>query len=383
MPGGYGTLSGMTLRVLMLSKACIVGTYQRKLEAIAQQGVELVVLVPPAWVDERGTTPLERVHTEGYNLETLPIAFNGNFHLHYYRGLGERIRRFRPDIVHIDEEPYNLATWQTLYHARQAGAKSLFFSWQNITRRYPPPFSWGERWVLEHIDYALVGTNSAAIIWREKGYQGPLAVIPQFGVDLETFKPAASPPPERPFTIGYFGRLVEEKGVQHLLEAMAQLEPGSWRLRIVGSGPFQSELEAIIARYGITDYVQIDPLVPSTEMPALYQQLDTFVLPSLTRPNWKEQFGRVLIEALASGVPVVGSDSGAIPSVIGDVGWVFPEGDVGVLAFFLKELQANPGLRTVLGEKSRAYVQANFTHQQIATQTVAVYREMVETAGKA
>jgi hypothetical protein len=102
------------LRILMLSKACIVGIYQRKLEEIARLDVDLLALVPPSWRDERGETMLERAHTEGYQLETLPIALNGNFHLHFYRGLGRRIRAFRPDIVHIDEEPYNLATWQAL-----------------------------------------------------------------------------------------------------------------------------------------------------------------------------------------------------------------------------------------------------------------------------
>src|SRR5438045_3697246 len=112
------------MRVLMLSKAIIVGIYQRKLEEIARRGVELLALAPPSWRDERGETPLERVYTDGYRLETLPMRFNGSFHYHYYPGLARRIHDFRPDIVHIDEEPYNLAAWQALFHARRAGAKT-------------------------------------------------------------------------------------------------------------------------------------------------------------------------------------------------------------------------------------------------------------------
>ena len=77
-------MTDKSLRVLMLSKACIVGIYQRKLEEIARLGVELLTLVPPSWKDERGETKLERVYTEGYQLEVVPITFNGNFHLHYY-----------------------------------------------------------------------------------------------------------------------------------------------------------------------------------------------------------------------------------------------------------------------------------------------------------
>ena len=364
------------MRVLMLSKACIVGIYQRKLEEIARLGVELLVLVPPSWKDERGETKLEWVYTEGYRLEVLPIALNVNFHLHWYPGLGAKIREFHPDIVHIDEEPYNLAAWQALAHARRVGAKSLFFSWQNIVRQYPPPFSWGERWVLNGVDYALAGTDSAASVWREKGYKGRMAVVPQFGVDPDLFHRPDSNSPQRPFTIGYIGRLVEEKGIHVLLDAASRLT-GDWRLRIVGSGPEQARLHALDEQLKIAERVEWIEWVASTEMPAQYHQIDVLVVPSLTRPNWKEQFGRVIIEAMASGVPVIGSDSGAIPDVIGDAGLIIPEGDVAALAEALCKLQQNESLRQSLAEKGRARVVGHFTHAQVAADTVRVYRELL------
>ena len=116
------------MRVSMLSKACIVGIYQRKLEAIARQGVELTALVPPSWQDERGEQALERSYTEGYRLRTIPIRFNGSYHLHHYPTLGAQLRAARPDIVHIDEEPYNLATWQALYQARRLMPNPCFLA---------------------------------------------------------------------------------------------------------------------------------------------------------------------------------------------------------------------------------------------------------------
>jgi glycosyltransferase involved in cell wall biosynthesis len=366
------------MRVLMLSKACIVGIYQRKLEEIARLGVDLLTLVPPSWRDERGETLLERAHTEGYRLETLPIQFNGNFHLHYYHGLARKIREFQPDIVHIDEEPYNLATWQALYHAQRAGAKTLFFSWQNIERRYPPPFSWGEAWVLGAVDHAIVGTESAGDVWRAKGYQGEMTVIPQFGVDPQTFAPCENCVTDRPFTIGYFGRLVEEKGIHLLINAAMQLKK-DWRIRIVGGGPLRSQLEHWVKSMGVSERVQFFDLIPSAQMPAQYHQIDALALPSLTRPNWKEQFGRVLIEAMASGIPVIGSDSGAIPDVIGAAGLIFPEGDVNVLAAQLGQLQTSADLRAELREKGRARALMNFTHQQVAAATVGVYESMVDS----
>jgi glycosyltransferase involved in cell wall biosynthesis len=405
------------MRVLMLSKACIVGIYQRKLEEIARLGVELLTLVPPSWKDERGETVLERAYTDGYRLEVTPIARNGDFHLHFYPGLGRRIREFQPDIVHIDEEPYNLAAWQALYHARRAGAKSLFFSWQNLNRAYPPPFSWGERWLLRNINYALMGTESAAEVWRAKGYTGPLRVVPQFGVDPELFKPITPHPPTpspsngegelngfsksvsddlnlkplspavgeglgvrgKNFTIGFVGRLVPEKGVDLLLRAFAQLvsEGAGARLLLVGSGPERERLDALAVELGVRDCVEFIAWVNSMEMPALYPRMDALVLPSLTRPNWKEQFGRALTEAMACGVPVVGSDSGAIPNIIGDAGLIVPEGEVDALAGALRRLRESAALRAELGAKGRTRVLAHFTHQQVAADTVDVYREMM------
>ncbi|MGJ3238172.1 MAG: glycosyltransferase family 4 protein [Anaerolineae bacterium] len=362
------------MRVLMISKACIVGIYQRKLEHIARQGVELLTLVPASWRDERGEQSLERVYTQGYRLQETPIAFNGNFHMHFYPRLQDYISEFRPDIVHIDEEPYNLATWQALLFARLARTKTLFFSWQNIKRAYPPPFSWGERWVLRSTDYALVGTDSAGAVWRAKGYQGRMRTIPQFGTDHRLFKPVQKTS-ARPFVIGYIGRLVEEKGVHHLLRACTTLT-GNWQLRIVGSGPLRDELQMLIQELNIAERVTWIEWIASTEMPSQYAELDVLVLPSLTRPNWKEQFGRVLVEAMSSGLPVVGSDSGAIPGVMGKAGLVFPEEDVPQLAKHLSDLQHNADLRHILGTAGRQRVLDQFTHERIAQATVEVYQEM-------
>jgi glycosyltransferase involved in cell wall biosynthesis len=363
------------IRVLMISKACIVGIYQRKLEYIAQNDIDLLTVVPPSWRDERGETTLERAYTEGYTLDVLPMRFNGNFHLHFYAGLGKRIRQFKPDIVHIDEEPYNVAAWQALYHARKVGAKSLFFSWQNIKRDYPPPFAWGERWVLKHVDYAIMGTDSAGEVWRTKGYTGRMRTIPQFGTDPDLFRPAEARA-ERPFTMGYVGRLVAEKGIDTLIAAVSQLA-GDWRLRIVGGGPARLPLAAQVEQLGIAERVTFDGQIPSTQTPSMYHQLDALVLPSETRHNWKEQFGRTLVEAMASGVPVIGSDSGAIPDVIGDAGLIFREGDIEGLTAALTRLRDVTALGQRLCEAGSARVLEHFTHVQISAETVEVYRELM------
>lgn len=367
----------------MVSKACVVGAYQKKLEELARlPGMELTAVVPPSWRDPAGELRLERQHTVGYELVVEPLRLNGNYHLHHYPGLGRQMRRVRPQIVHIDEEPYNLCTAHALWLARRAGAKNLFFSWQNLHRRYPPPFGWLERYVLTNADCGLVGNQEAAGVWRAKGYRGPLEVIPQFGVDPEIYAPERSErsersePREQPFTVGYVGRLVEEKGIDLLLEALVGLA-GEWQAVIAGSGPAEALLKGQAERLDLAGRVRWAPWMPSAEMPAAYRRLDVLVLPSLTRPNWKEQFGRALVEAMACGVAVVGSNSGEIPHVIGEAGLVFAEGRADLLRECLARLMGDAGLRAELAQRGRGRVLARFTQAQIAARTFAVYQALL------
>ena len=366
------------MRVLMLSKACLVGTYQTKLEAIARlPDVELVAVVPPSWDDPSGRTVLERRHTEGYELLVAPIRFNGRYHIYYFPDLPKRLVRYRPDVVHIDEEPYNLATWLAMRQARAVGAKTLFFSWQNLERRYPPPFNWMERQVLDGIDYAIMGNQEAVRVWQAKGYRGPHRVIPQFGVDPEMFAPPPARDPGRAFIIGSANRrLVPEKGVDLLLRAAAEL-PGVWRLHITGDGPALPNLRQLAADLGIATRVHFDGSLPSEQLPAYLGNLDALVLTSRTLPNWKEQFGRVLVEAMACGVPVIGSRSGEIPHVIGDAGLIVTEEDVDALRHGLLQLMQDDALRQELGRRGRSRVLEHYTQAQIAAETVDVYRRLL------
>jgi glycosyltransferase involved in cell wall biosynthesis len=328
-----------------------VGAYQRKLEEMAAlPDIELTVAVPAAWRDARGLIRLERAHVNGYRLAVEPIAFNGRFHLHYYPRLGRLMAQVRPQLVHVDEEPYNLATWHALRLARRRNARTVFFSWQNLLRRYPWPFSAFEREVLRKANGAIAGNQEAQAVWRAKGFAGPIAVIPQFGVDPEVFRPVERlPVTGRPFVAGYAGRLVREKGVDILLRAAAKL-PAGVHLRIVGGGPEHSALKRLA---------------------------ESLVLPSRTRPNWKEQFGRVLIEAMACGVPVIGAESGEIPNVIGAAGWLFPEADAAALAERLRQLWQQPEARARLSSLGRQRVEALYSQRRVAEDTVAMYRELM------
>jgi glycosyltransferase involved in cell wall biosynthesis len=367
------------MRVVMVSKALVAGAYQRKAEEIARLGVELTVLVPPAWRDRRGSQIASPLYTTGYTYRTVPIRWGGNFHLHYYPTLGRELARLRPAVLHMDEEPYNLATYLALAAARRLGMAALFFSWQNLERRYPPPFAWFERANYAAACYAIAGNQDAAAILQRKGYRGPLAVLPQFGVDPAIFAPAATPLTTGvalggPLRVGYAGGLLAEKGVDLLLEACARLS-GPWQLQIAGEGDQARVLVAQAARLGIAERVHFAGRVAGEAMPAFYRGLDVLALPSRTLPSWKEQFGRVLIEAMASGVAVVGSSSGEIPHVIGEAGLIFPEGNVAGLAAQLQKLADDPTRRVLLSQAGRERVLDCYSMAEIAARTVAIYRQ--------
>ena len=369
------------MRVVMISKACVVGIYQRKLEELARlPDVDLTVVVPPFWRDSRGTTHLERSHVEGYRLLVSPMALNGHFHLHFYPGLGRLLDRLNPDLVHMDEEPYNLATWQALRLAAQRPVPACFFSWQNLQRAYPPPFGWFEQYSYSHATHALAGSREAASVLRSKGYSGPVSVVPQFGVDTDMFSPRTvqTRPLGGGLVLGYAGGLVPEKGVDLLLEAAASSVVGDWSLLIAGEGSERERLQSMAVDLGLGERVKFVGRMPSAQMPDFYRSLDALALPSRTMPNWKEQFGRVLVEAMACGVPVLGSDSGEIPHVIGDGGLVFPEGDVGGLRQCLAQLSGDTALRDALSARARERVLTHYTQRQIALATRDVYRAMLE-----
>ena len=363
------------MRAVLLSKALVVCAYQRKAEEIARLGVDLTVLTPPAWRDRRGEQVAERSHTAGYELRTIPLRFNGNFHLHHYPTLLWELQRLRPDVVHLDEEPYNAATWLGVRAAHRVGAATTFFTWQNIQRSYPPPFRWFEKAVYAACPQAIAGNRDAAAVLRGKGYAGEITVLPQFGVDPALFSPAVQPGTGATLRIGYAGGLLPEKGVDLLLGACANLR-GDWRLRIAGSGAEEATLRWMAEELGIPARVEWAQRIPSDQMAGFYRGLDVLVLPSRTVPNWKEQFGRVLIEAMACAVAVVGSDSGEIPHVIGDAGLIFPEENGAALAGHLQRLLDDRAAAKRLGEAGRARVLDHFTMAHIAAETVAVYRRL-------
>jgi glycosyltransferase involved in cell wall biosynthesis len=364
------------MRALIVSKALLAASYRQKLTALARLGVEVTAVVPNRWKEGGRSQELEPGQDSAYRIVVTDVRFTGHFHAHYYPDLARIIRAERPDLVHLDEEPYNLATFLGTRSSWRADIPSLFFTWQNINRRYPVPFRMTENYVYRHASHALAGNEDARRVLREKSFGSAITVVPQFGVDPDIFRPHSSM--YQPFTVGFLNRLVEAKGPMTAIEAVATLPP-SVRMCVVGDGPLRDRIRATIRSRGLEDRVELRARVPSTDMPDLLRSLSVVILPSLTTAAWKEQFGRVLIEAMACGVPVIGSDSGEIPHVIGNAGLIVPEGDARVLADAIRSVQLDSALSLRMSTCGRERVLRKFTHAHVAERTKQAYIETISS----
>lgn len=377
-------------RVLFVGQSYIVGESRKKLACLAgYPGIEIALIVPRTWEHESfGRYEFQPLALdEPLTIFPLPIHNNGRvFAYTYAPGQVWRIvRQFRPEILQVEQEPGSLALLEFTLLARMCHAKLIAFTWENAIEKQPGLRRWLEKIELSQVDHLLVGNSEAERIFRRRGYQQPVTLLPNVGVDPDHFAPCPAPARRRQlglgerFVVGFAGRLVHEKGVIDLIEAFAQLPPES-HLLFLGSGPLREALEKTARELGMAARVSFQPSVPHHEVREYLNCMDCLVLPSRSCPNvWKEQFGLVLAQAMACGVPVVGSDSGAIPEVIAEAGLIFPEGDVGGLRRCLLRLQGDTTLRAELSATGRARVEAHYTHQRIAEQTFAFYQQVMSS----
>jgi glycosyltransferase involved in cell wall biosynthesis len=257
-------------------------------------------------------------------------------------------------------------------------AKLILHTWQNINRKKRPLVQWITNKALQGSDAILCSNVEGVGVLSEMGFNGLTDIIPPEGVDIEWFKPSGQKQQKNGFTLLYAGRFVEEKGLDILLEALS-LTRNQASLVLVGGGPLKNTLKAQANRLKIKEQVQFFPPVEQDSMPSLYAQADALVLPSRGTPVWKEQYGRVLLEAMACKVPVIGSDSGAIPEVIGAAGLIFKENDAGSLAQCIQNLMENPTLQKDLAELGYKRVTSFYSQKEIARRTNDFYRKIMDS----
>ena len=290
------------------------------------------------------------------------------------------LRDFRPEIIQVEEEPWSLSLLEFALIGKIFGAKIVFFTWENLFRIHQPWYALIEKINLKLADEAIAGNREAKEILKRRGFLKEITLLPQLGVDPKVFKKDSQDDLKkklglRSFVIGSFARLEEQKGIRTIFEAFQKIKDQNVSLLLVGSGPMLAEIQQLTA---VDPRILAPGVVNHAQMPAYFNLLDVFVLASLTTPVWKEQFGHVLIEAMAAGVPLLGSSSGAIPEVVGDAGLVFKEKDVQDLQEKLERLISDKKLWQELSKKGLARVEQNYTQEKIANKTWEIYQNLLE-----
>ncbi len=345
-------------RLLVISHPAVLSVNQEVYRELVLRGWDLTLVVPRRWSHGYSSEPIVPETLEGLQgtLRPLPVALPGRPQRHFYLARCRSVcADVRPNVAFIEEEPFSLPAAQWGHALRGLDVPFGVQSYENIDRALPAPIRWLRSRVLR--DAAFVGARSdtALKLARKWGARGEVSLTPPAVPPWD----AVPAPAERPFTVGYAGRLVPSKGLMDLLAAVRRLE-APVEMLLIGDGELRPQLEGQPIP---GSQVRVLSGLRHEEMASGYARFDVLVLPSHTTPTWKEQFGRVVIEALWCGVPVVGSDSGEIPWLIELTGGglVFREGDEASLAARLSELRADPALRRRLAESGRAAVERLFT----------------------
>ena len=190
--------------------------------------------------------------------------------------------------------------------------------------------------VRENADLFLAASEGARQTLLQEGVSDRKIRRISNSIDTDHFKPGPKDPkllsslgiPPNAFAIIYVGRLAKSKGVFTLLEAFREMRKSDSSFHLLLVGKDEEGVEGWVKSFHLESSVHRVGFISYQEMPRYYRLADLLVLPSLTRKRWKEQFGYVLAETMACGVPAIGSDSGAIPEVIGKRELIFKEGSV-------------------------------------------------------
>jgi glycosyltransferase involved in cell wall biosynthesis len=327
---------------------------------------------------------LQPLPDESCPLVRLPAFLTRKTHVFFY---GIRLRSLlaeKWDLVHAWEEPYILAGGQIAWWTRP-GTALVYRTAQSYDKRYPFPFDRIERYSMSRAaGWICSGQTVANALGSRPGYAGrPMRRIP-LGVDLDLFRPDPTAgsavrrslgwEPDGPPVVGYLGRFVREKGLDLLMRVLDRLRV-PWRALFVGAGPMEVDLRRWAAGRG--DQVRICTSVHHEDAPRYVNAMDLLCAPSQTAHNWREQFGRMLIEAFACGVPVVGSSSGEIPYVIRNAGVVVEERDEDAWCRALEELLSSPRRRAEFREQGLDRARHEYAWPVIAYQYLKFFEEIL------
>jgi glycosyltransferase involved in cell wall biosynthesis len=367
-----------SIRVLRVYHSAVVGAWRARDRALEQSGASVTLVTARRWNEGGSVVALDRA---AHDQQVIGLRTLGR---HPYRfvyepvGLARVMRSRAFDVIDIHEEPASLAAAEVQLTAWLLRVRAPFclYSAQNIPKRYPAPFRWFEQIALRRATAVHTCNDAAEEILRWKGFRGIVRNL-GLGVDIERFAAAARHRPRSPLLVGYVGRLEPHKGVAVLVDAIR--DAPSCRLEIVGDGPERFALEQQVQALELSDRVCLRGYVQHDELVNVYASFDVVAVPSLETPTWTEQFGRVAVEAMASGAPVVASDSGSLRELLAGRGLLVPPGDARALAAALEALARNPAEQQRLGQLGQEFAR-RYSWTAVAAAQRDLYEEMIASA---
>jgi glycosyltransferase involved in cell wall biosynthesis len=323
--------------------------------------------------------PNELIHLEG-----IDARWTKHIHFFHYKRRLKQLLHSGFDLVHAWEEPYISVGLQIALNTPKQ-TPLVFRTAQSLDKRYPFPFRWMEQYCVNRMNgWIFSGRLVEQNLLKRPSYdQKPRCHAPLgFDTELMYVDKAAGAKTRRELgwessdlVVGYLGRFVRDKGLDVIMAAMDQWQ-SPWRLLMVGNGPMLPQVTEWANNY--PNRVALCTSVKHPEVGRYVNAMDMMVAPSLTCPHWREQFGRMIVEAFACGVPVIGSDSGEIPFVINDTGLVVPEGDSVALHLAMAHLADSPDLRRKFSEAGIERAQNEFTWSRIAKSTLSFFDDLVD-----
>ena len=271
---------------------------------------------------------------EPFRVVELAVRASGDVNRHAYADMGAARRligEVRPDVVDIHEEPFSVAARQWL-GALGDTAPVVMYTAQNIDKRLPPPFYRYEQAAYKRVAAFYPCSRQAASVLRGKGFGGGIEVLP-LGYDDALFRLGSQSVDADEIVLMLVGRLVSEKGPKDAVHALARVNAvRPARLVISGQGPEEMLVRKLATSLGVSDRVEFRGWQTVSDLALSYRSAHVVLVPSRSTRTWAEQFGRVIVEAQASGAVVAGYASGAIPEVAGDAAAIVPIGHVDQLA---------------------------------------------------
>jgi glycosyltransferase involved in cell wall biosynthesis len=393
----------VTMKLLVIGHAFLLAYIQKKYVAMKQLDPKLRLrLIVPSRMRDRFHHREHEVHPAFIANEVVPLDawLSGlQAHMTYVHNparVSQLLKDFQPDVIHLEAEPQAFITVETIALQRAFARKAAvtLFTWDNLLRRRSFPMGTGKqalrRYSLARAATVICGNQRAAELLQSEGhFKGTIETLPHSGLDVSEHQAGTEPELraklglDGSIVVGHVGRLVPEKGLLLLFEALDRLQMHNWKLLLVGSGPLESEIqERWMAKF--PGRIILVPAVPYEQVPQYLRCSDIFVLASYSIPTWKEQFGQSLAQAMLLGIASIGSTSGAIPEVLGPGGLLFEEKQCDGLVRVLESLLTSPIRRQQDGARGREFALQHYTCESVAARYLAAFERARRTssAGK-